>query len=381
MRLTITKPRDAAEAAVPFYFAAIGAEYLWLRSRRDRPQYSAGQYERRDNLTSLTMGTISLLAPLVVPKVLAPLRLGRGRRLAQIVAASALVAGAVTAVADRSVRQHKADDTPLDVRDEVQPPFPATPLDQVRRLGGTYAVAAGGLVTIATVTSATTPQRLFTKRVIPDLGSGAGAVALAILGWDFLYYWNHRFSHEVRYLWASHVVHHSSEHYNLGTALRQPVTDSLGSAVPYGLLSVFGLRPGLVQMARGINLVYQFWVHTEAIDRLGAPEMVLNSPSHHRVHHGSNRQYLDRNHGGILIAWDRLFGTFEAEDEPVVYGLTKNIRTFRPEQVISHEFTAMMRDVAGATSWPERLSYVVRSPGWSPVRAALPSPSAVTSAA
>ncbi len=136
--------------------------------------------------------------------------------------------------------------------------------------------------------------------------------------------------HESRHLWAIHVVHHSSERYNLSTALRQPVADTLGTSVPYGLLCLAGISPELVATARGVNLLYQFWIHTETIGRLGPTEAVLNTPSHHRVHHGSNRQYLDRNHGSILIVWDRLFGTFEPEDEPVVYGLTKDIKTFNP---------------------------------------------------
>ncbi len=127
-------------------------------------------------------------------------------------------------------------------------------------------------------------------------------------------------------------MHHSSEHYNLSTALRQPVADAFGTFVPYGILAWLGIRPSLIEQARGINLIYQFWIHTEVIQSLGPLESVLNTPSHHRVHHGANRQYLDRNHGSILIIWDRLFGTFEREDEPVRYGLTKNIDTFNPAE-------------------------------------------------
>jgi sterol desaturase/sphingolipid hydroxylase (fatty acid hydroxylase superfamily) len=138
----------------------------------------------------------------------------------------------------------------------------------------------------------------------------------------------------------------------------------LGTSVPYGALCLFGVQPGLITTARGVNLLYQFWIHTETIGTLGAPEAVLNTPSHHRVHHGSNRRYIDRNHGSILIVWDRLFGTFEPEGERVVYGLTKNIDTFNPGRIAAHEYMAMLRDVARATSWGERLSYVVRGPGW-----------------
>jgi hypothetical protein len=113
-----------------------------------------------------------------------------------------------------------------------------------------------------------------------------------------------------------------------------------------------------------VNLLYQFWIHTEAIGRLGPSEEVLNTPSHHRVHHGSDSQYLDRNHGSILIVWDRLFGTFEREDQRVVYGLTKNIDTFNPVRIATHEYADMLHDVARSTGWSERLSYVLRGPGW-----------------
>ena len=169
--------------------------------------------------------------------------------------------------------------------------------------------------------------------------------------------------HSSRYMWAIHVVHHSSEHYNLSTALRQPVAEAFGTFVPFGSLCLLGIRPGLVETARGVNLLYQYWIHTETVGRLGRAEEVLNTPSHHRVHHGSNRRYLDRNHGSILILWDRLFGTFEPEGERVVYGLTKNIDTFQPGRIATHEYAAMLRDVAGSTSWRERLSYVGARPG------------------
>ncbi len=225
-------------------------------------------------------------------------------------------------------------------------------------------IAATGAAITGTWAARTTGRKLFERRVLPDLGTGPAAVAAAVLGWDFIYYWNHRFMHTSRYMWAIHVVHHSSERYNLSTALRQPVADALGTFVPYGLLSLLGLRPEVIETARGINLIYQFWIHTEAIGRLGAFERVFNTASHHRVHHGSNRQYLDRNHGSILIVWDRLFGTFEPEEERVVYGLTKNIETFNPVRIATHEYADMARDVATSDSWAERLSFVFRGPGW-----------------
>jgi sterol desaturase/sphingolipid hydroxylase (fatty acid hydroxylase superfamily) len=134
--------------------------------------------------------------------------------------------------------------------------------------------------------------------------------------------------------------------------------------VPYGLLSLAGVRPRLVEQARGVNLLYQYWIHTDAIRSIGAGEEVLNTPSHHRVHHGSNTKYIDRNHGSILIVWDRLFGTFQREEEPVVYGLTKNIDTYEPHRIASHEYVDIVRDVADSTNWSDRLSFVLRGPGW-----------------
>jgi sterol desaturase/sphingolipid hydroxylase (fatty acid hydroxylase superfamily) len=235
---------------------------------------------------------------------------------------------------------------------------------QIASVGGVAAVVTGGLAVTSAWASRTTPDRMWRHRVLPPMGTGPAALALAVVAWDFVYYWNHRFMHESRYMWAVHVVHHSSEHYNLSTALRQPVADALGTALPYGALCLFGIRPESVATGRGVNLLYQFWIHTETIARLGPPEAVLNTPSHHRVHHGSNRQYLDRNHGSILIVWDRLFGTFEPEDERVAYGLTKNIDTFNAGRIATHEYADILRDVAASTSWRERLSYIVRGPGW-----------------
>ena len=237
-------------------------------------------------------------------------------------------------------------------------------------MGGVGTIALAGTALAATWAERTAPRRLWGRRRLPDLGRGPLALALAVLGWDFIYYWNHRLMHESRHLWAIHVIHHSSERYNLSTALRQPVADTLGTSVPYGLLCLAGISPELVATARGVNLLYQFWIHTETIGRLGVPEEVLNSPSHHRVHHGSNSQYLDRNHGSILIVWDRLFGTFEREGEPVVYGLTKDIKSFNPGTIATHEFAAMFRDVAASSTWSERLAHVVRGPGWGAARAA-----------
>jgi sterol desaturase/sphingolipid hydroxylase (fatty acid hydroxylase superfamily) len=202
------------------------------------------------------------------------------------------------------------------------------------------------------------PHRLF------DLGRGALGWAAALIGWDFAYYWNHRVEHENRVLWACHVNHHSSRHYNLSTALRQPWTPFAGF-VFYPGLALLGVAPWMIMVSAGLNLVYQYWVHTEAIDRLPRWfEAVMNTPSHHRVHHGKNPEYLDRNYGGILIVWDRVFGTFAPEDAPVEYGLTKDIDSFSLLTIAFHEYVAIGRDLARARSWRERLGIVIHGPAW-----------------
>jgi sterol desaturase/sphingolipid hydroxylase (fatty acid hydroxylase superfamily) len=183
---------------------------------------------------------------------------------------------------------------------------------------------------------------------------------------DLAYYWFHRVSHESRVFWASHVVHHSSEHYNLSTALRQtwvPMT-----YLPFWLpLLLVGFPPWMVLLAQSWSLIYQFGLHTERIGRLPRVlEAVLNTPSHHRVHHGSNEAYLDRNYGGILIVWDRLFGTFVPEGERVRYGLTTNIGTFRPLAVAFGEYGALWRDVCAARGLRDRLGVLFHGPGWRP---------------
>jgi len=192
-------------------------------------------------------------------------------------------------------------------------------------------------------------------------------VALFFLD-DLAYYCYHRGHHRVRVFWATHVVHHSSTHYNLSTALRQDWTPFSATLfyLPLGLL----FPPWMVFLAIGWNLLYQFTLHTEVVDRYPRPvELIFNTPSHHRVHHGSQEQYLDRNYGGILIIWDRLFGTFEPEGERVRYGLTKNIETHNPVRVAFHEFADLWRDVRSAATWRDRLGYLFRGPGWAPENA------------
>jgi sterol desaturase/sphingolipid hydroxylase (fatty acid hydroxylase superfamily) len=200
-----------------------------------------------------------------------------------------------------------------------------------------------------------------------DIPAALGAWSWLVIFFaeDCCYYWFHRLHHEVRVLWAAHVNHHSSQHYNLSTALRQPLLTPITGPWFWLPLPLVGFPPHMILTAQAISLLYQFWLHTEAIDRLGPLEWVLNTPSHHRVHHGKNVPYLDKNHGGILIIWDRLFGTFAREDERVVYGLTKDISTFNPLRIGFHEVAAIGHDVARAPTLGAKLGYVFAPPGWS----------------
>ncbi|CAL2103902.1 Fatty acid hydroxylase domain-containing protein [Tenacibaculum sp. 190130A14a] len=192
---------------------------------------------------------------------------------------------------------------------------------------------------------------------------------LLLLADDFAYYWFHRLNHEVRLFWAGHVPHHSSVHMNLGTALRQGVGERVHKFFFWMWIPLLGFDPLMMFTMMGVSLIYQFFVHTELVDKLPKPiELIFNTPSHHRVHHASNIRYLDCNHAGILIIWDRMFGTFSEElkeiDQPV-YGLTVNIETYNPVKVATHEYTAIWKDVKRADTWRDKLNYIFNSPGWS----------------
>lgn len=208
---------------------------------------------------------------------------------------------------------------------------------------------------------------LYQHRIF-EIPSGAAGWVMLIFAEDFCYYWFHRVCHEVRFFWATHVVHHSSVRYTLSTALRQSWTAPL-VGFPFWLpLPLLGFRPENVLLMTSFSLLYQYWIHTETIGKLGPIEWIFNTPSHHRVHHGSNRQYLDRNHAGIFILWDRLFGTFEPEGEKVVYGLTKNVQSFHPVTIQVHELVDIARDVREARGAREVLHAIFRSPASPPMR-------------
>ncbi len=202
-------------------------------------------------------------------------------------------------------------------------------------------------------------HRLFT------LEASVGTWIAALLARDFCYYWAHRMDHERRFMWAAHVTHHSSQELHLATAVRQSWTQALVNRWFELPLVLLGFHPVMIATQAGISSVYQFLIHTELVGKLGPLEWVLNTPSHHRVHHASNAAYLDRNHGGILIVWDRLFGTFaeERDDEPVVYGLTKDVHSYNPFFLAFHEWIALGRDVLRAPSWRQRVRLMLGPPG------------------
>jgi sterol desaturase/sphingolipid hydroxylase (fatty acid hydroxylase superfamily) len=186
---------------------------------------------------------------------------------------------------------------------------------------------------------------------------------------DLAYYFFHRSAHRVRWFWASHVIHHSSQHYNLSTALRQTWTGFVSLGFLFRLpLFLLGFPPAMVFFVAALNLVYQFWIHTEAVGRMPRWfEAVMNTPSHHRVHHATNARYLDRNYAGVFIVWDRLFGTFEGErdDDRPRYGLVHNLGSFSLLWAAFHEWIGIARDVRAAPGWRAKVGYLWRPPGWS----------------
>ena len=203
-----------------------------------------------------------------------------------------------------------------------------------------------------------------------DWGVSLPIILLALAAQDFLYYWKHRAAHRVRWLWTAHVVHHSSQFYNLSTALRQPWNNHFTGFVLLSTPLVFlGVHPLLLGFVGALNLLYQYWIHTEAIDRMpNWFEAVFNTPSHHRAHHGTNPQYLDSNYAGILIIWDKMFGTFVPEDREIdiSYGLVQNIGTYNPIKIAFNEMWGAIKDVfKPKLTLVQRMKYLFAPPGWS----------------
>lgn len=189
---------------------------------------------------------------------------------------------------------------------------------------------------------------------------------LLFLGVDFFYYWAHRLSHEINLFWAGHVVHHQSEEYNLSVALRQGALQKVFTAGFYLPLALAGFNTTWFLLLSAYNTLYQFWIHTEAIRGMGPLEYIFNTPSHHRVHHGKNPKYIDRNHGGTLIIWDRLFGTFQQEEEKVVYGITTPVQRWDPVAAHLLPFTNMWSDLKLIKEWPDKIRLLFMKPGWLP---------------
>ena len=205
---------------------------------------------------------------------------------------------------------------------------------------------------------------------IANLGWSWPVFVAAFLIDDLTYYWWHRASHRIRWLWADHVQHHSSQHYNLSTALRQPITGAFTPGLFFRApLLLLGFPLPIIAFVHGINLVYQFWIHTEAIGKFPRwIEAVMNTPSHHRVHHATNARYLDSNYAGVLIVWDRMFGTFVAEDakDAPRYGIVKNLASYNPLRVAFHEWIGIANDIRRASNPRDAVLYLFAPPGWSP---------------
>jgi sterol desaturase/sphingolipid hydroxylase (fatty acid hydroxylase superfamily) len=193
----------------------------------------------------------------------------------------------------------------------------------------------------------------------------AWAIFLLFIGLEFFYYWHHRLAHEIRWLWATHAVHHSARHLNLSAAYRLGWTGWLsGNFLFFTPLCWLGFHPIAVTTGLGLNLIYQFWIHTELIPKLGWLEWIFNTPSHHRVHHASNPDYIDRNYGGVLIIFDRLFGTFTAEraDCKPNYGLTYPLRTYNPVKIALNEWGRLFQDLRRARTWRDRSKVILGKP-------------------
>ncbi|MBX9645081.1 MAG: sterol desaturase family protein [Novosphingobium sp.] len=239
------------------------------------------------------------------------------------------------------------------------------PRDTLISLGMGVGSTVAGLLTgslVAALYLAVYPFRLL------DIGWQWWAWIICFVLDDMAYYWFHRFAHRVRWMWASHVNHHSSQHYNLSTALRQTWTGTIALGFLFRMpLLLIGFHPAMIAFCAGLNLIYQFWFHTEAIGKCPRWfEAVMNTPSHHRVHHATNPLYLDKNYAGVFIVWDKLFGTFQPElgSERIHYGIVKQLGSFNLLWVAFHEWIGIAKDVWNAP-WGSKFGYVWRPPGWS----------------
>ena len=220
------------------------------------------------------------------------------------------------------------------------------------------------LIEVGLLTGAYGVFYLLSATVVPwHLPLTGWTLALAVLVADFIYYWEHRIAHEVRILWTQHAVHHSSRDYNIITGIRFGPLEGLWSLVAHLPMVALGFAPEQIFFGIIVVLAYQTWLHTEVIGKLGHLEYCLNTPSNHRVHHGSDDKYLDRNYGGILIIWDRLFGTFQAEEETPRYGLKGDFESKNPFRVWFSEIPGLWRDLCAAQSWGDTWRALFAPPG------------------
>ena len=192
------------------------------------------------------------------------------------------------------------------------------------------------------------------------------SVVVVVLVCDFVYYWEHRMSHEVRLFWTQHAVHHSSRFMNTSVAVRFGPFEGVVGALLHLPLVLIGFPPVLIFFGVIVVLAYQTWIHTELIGKLGLLDRILNTPANHRVHHGCDEKYLDKNYGGILILWDRLFGTYQQEEETPVYGLERDFHSVNPFVVWVSELPSLFRDIKNARSWRDIWMYLFGRPSWTP---------------
>ena len=241
---------------------------------------------------------------------------------------------------------------------------------ELRDTAANFALALGDLIMAAAMKGVFLLLFAFLHRFAPlDMGLSWISWLLLVVVNDFTYYVFHRLGHRCRFMWAFHVTHHSSQKYNFSVAVRLNLFILPLHFLFMLPLALLGFRPEAILAINSITTLYQLWVHTELVGKLGFLDRIFNTPSNHRVHHGSNPQYLDRNYGAMFIFWDHLFGTYEPEVEPVVYGLTKNVGSHNPVTLTFHEARAMLRDVMRPGPLRTRLMYLFGPPGWQPAAA------------
>lgn len=209
-------------------------------------------------------------------------------------------------------------------------------------------------------------QYVFENFALLELNQTWWYWVLLFVGVDFFYYWAHRISHEVNLFWGGHVVHHQSEDYNLSVALRQSTFQVVWTFFFYMPLAILGFKTIDFVLIIGLNLIYQFWIHTETIDKMGWFEIIFNTPSHHRVHHGRNPKYIDRNHAGVFIVWDKMFGTFQKEEERPTYGITKPIKSWNPLWANIEPYVNMWKYLKMIKGIDNKIKYIFKKPGWLP---------------